>query len=68
MWFIPIRLAELTDNFSINMSENSNFRDTCLRSPSKFGERKSFQNGQDNLKEFDKKPSLAKYNPNTSRG
>src|SRR6218665_1048082 len=63
-WFDPIRLAELPDIFSINMSENSNFRDTCSRSPSKFGERRSFQKGQGDLKEFDKKPSLSKYNPN----
>src|SRR6218665_931585 len=63
-WFDPIRLAELTDIFSINMSENSNFRDTYSRSPSKFGERRSSQNGQGDLKEFDKKPSLSKYNPN----
>ena len=66
-WLDPIRLAELTDIFSINMSENPNFRDTSVKFPPKFGERKLFQNGQGDFKDFEKKPSFPKYNARGAR-
>ena len=64
-WIEPIKLAELSDIFSINLSEGQNVKEIGFKFPPKFGEGRSFQNYQRDGKGVEKRPQFQKFNDNS---